>query len=61
MEFKTYDGYFKYLVILFGIANALATFQEMMNEILRDLIDQEVVVYINNILTYIYPIEKYIL
>jgi len=35
----------------FGLTNSLATFQAMMNDILRDLIDkEEVTVYINDIL-----------
>jgi hypothetical protein len=36
----------------FGIANAPVTFQHMMNEILGDLIDQGVIVYIDDILIY---------
>jgi hypothetical protein len=36
----------------FGLANAPATFQAMMQEILRDLLDHGVVVYIDDILIY---------
>jgi hypothetical protein len=35
------------------MANASSIFQNMMNKILRDLIDQEVVVYIDDILIYL--------
>jgi hypothetical protein len=37
-------GYYEYLVMSFGLANTPATFKDMMNEILRDLIDHGVVV-----------------
>jgi hypothetical protein len=59
--FRTHYGHFKYLVMLFRLANAPATFQDMMTEILRDLIDQEVVVYINDILIYIRTMEEHVL
>ena len=36
----------------FGLVNAPATFQTMMNEILREFRDNGVVVYIDNILIY---------
>ena len=36
----------------FGLTNAPATFQNMMNEIFRDMIDLGVVIYLNNILIY---------
>lgn len=36
----------------FPLANALATFQNMMNEVLCESLGQAVVVYINHILTY---------
>jgi len=36
----------------FGLANTPATFQNMINEVLRDLIDQGVVTYMDDILIY---------
>ena len=36
----------------FGLANAPATFQNMMNEIFRDMIDLGVVIYLDDILIY---------
>ncbi|QRW20518.1 Retrotransposable element Tf2 protein [Rhizoctonia solani] len=37
--FRTKDGLFEYLVMLFGLTNAPAAFQHFMNNLFRDLID----------------------
>ena len=37
--FRTRYGHFEYLVMPFGLANAPATFQAMIHDILRDLLD----------------------
>ena len=58
--FRTRYGYYEYLVMPFGLANAPAIFQDMMNEILQDLINHRVVVYINDILIYTENKEKHI-
>jgi hypothetical protein len=50
--FRTPYRHVEYLVMPSGLANALAIFQDIMTEILRDLIDQGVVVYIDDILIY---------
>jgi hypothetical protein len=47
--FRTRYGYYEYLVMLFGIANAPMSFQNMINEIFKDMIDLGVVAYINDI------------
>jgi hypothetical protein len=38
--------------MLFGMVNTRVAFQNMINDILRDLIDQGIVVYIDNILNF---------
>ena len=57
--FRTRYGHYEYLVMPFGLANAPATFQNMMNEVLRDLLDLGVVVYIDDILIYSESIEQH--
>jgi hypothetical protein len=56
---RTRYGNFKYKVMPFGLVNAPATFQRMMNTILRPLLDQGVVVYLNDILIYTKTMEEY--
>ena len=50
--FRTRYGHFEYLVMPMGLTNAPATFQNMMNEVLREFIDDGVVCYIDDILIY---------
>ena len=51
--FSMHRGAFEPLVMYFGLMNSPATFQTMMNSIMRDLIDKGVVVvYIDNILIF---------
>jgi len=49
--FTTSEGLFKPTVMFFGLTNSLATFQTMMNELLRDLINTgKVVVFIDDVI-----------
>jgi len=49
--FTMHMGFFEPTVMFFGMTNLPATFQVMMNEILRDLINKrKVAVFVNNIL-----------
>ena len=50
--FCTRYGHFKYKVMPFGLCNAPATFQNMMQDILREFLEQGVVVYPDDILIY---------
>ena len=51
MAFTTPEGSFKPMVMFFGLTNSPATFQTMMNELLRDLINTEkVVAFIDNVI-----------
>ena len=54
MAFRTRYGYFEYMVMPFGLAHALATFQLYINYMLRDYLDLFCIAYLNNILIYSY-------
>lgn len=49
MAFHTRFGHFEYLVMPFGLCNAPATFQHLVNEIFRDFLDSFMIVYLDNI------------
>jgi len=49
--FTTLEGSFEPMVMFFGLTNLLATFQAMMNELLRDLINTgKVATFIDNVI-----------
>ena len=50
--FRTRYGHFEWKVMPFGLCNAPATFQRMMNDIFRDLLDVCVVIYLDDILIF---------
>lgn len=50
--FQTRYGQYEFTVLSFGLCNAPATFQALMNETFRDLLDTCVVVYLDDILVY---------
>ena len=50
--FRTRYGHYELNVMLFGMTNAPATFQILMNDIFRDLLDVCVIVYLDDILVY---------
>ena len=45
-------GLYEYLVMPMGLTNTPASFQALMNHVLRDHIDKICAVYLNNILIY---------
>ena len=50
--FRTRFGLFESVVMPFGLTNAPATFQRLINEVLRDLLDTQVLVYLDDILIF---------
>ena len=50
--FRTQAGHFEPTVMTFGLTNAPATFQHMMNDIFKDLIGIYVIIYLDDILIF---------
>ena len=50
--FRTRYGHYEFTVVPFGLTNAPATFQALMNDTFRDMLDTCVIVYIDDILVY---------
>ncbi|KAI2657212.1 Transposon Tf2-9 polyprotein [Labeo rohita] len=50
--FNTPTGHFEYLVLPFGLSNAPAIFQALVNDVLRDMINKFVFVYLDDILIF---------
>ena len=50
--FNTHLGHFEYLVMPFGLTNAPAVFQALVNDMLRDMLNRFVFVYLDDILIF---------
>ena len=58
--FITHEGLYEWNVMPFGLCNAPATFQRLMQEVLDDLIYTKVLVYIDDIIIYSKTFEQHL-
>jgi hypothetical protein len=57
--FRTRYGHYEFLVMSFGLTNALVVFMDTMNRVFHDYLDQFTVVFIDDILVYSKMSEEY--
>lgn len=59
ITFRTRYGHYEFLVMSFGLTNALVAFMDLINKIFQPLLNDCVIVFINNILVYLRSNEEH--
>jgi hypothetical protein len=59
--FNTASGYYEYLVTPFGLTNAPAVFQALVNNVLHNMLNRFVFVYLDNILVLSRSAQEHVL
>ena len=57
--FRTQQGHWEFIVIPFGLCNAPASFQRLMNKVLTGTIGDFILVYLDDILVFSRTVEEY--
>ena len=57
--FRIRYGHYEFMVMPFGLKNALASFMDLINRVFRDFLDKFVIVFIDNILIYSQSYTEY--
>ena len=58
--FKSRYGLYEYTVMAFGLYNAPSTFQSMINDVFRDMLEVGVIAYMDDILIYTETVEEHV-
>ena len=60
IAFMTHYGYYEFLMMLFGLTNAPATFMDLMNRVFHSYLDLFVIAFIDNILVYSKNVKEHV-